>query len=81
METLPPITARPLPVPPPFKAKPSPAMATSTPGAASSASIPAEPLWVISPVNARGIGRWRRYAEQLAPMLAELETAGIVERE
>jgi hypothetical protein len=35
---------------------------------------------VRAPVNARGIGRWRRYAEDLAPMLAELETAGIVER-
>ena len=36
---------------------------------------------VRAPVNARGIGRWRRYAEELGPMLAELEAAGIVERE
>ncbi len=25
------------------------------------------------PVNARGIGRWRRYADELAPLLAELD--------
>jgi len=29
-------------------------------------------------VNARGIGRWRPYAEQLAPLIAELEAGGLV---
>jgi hypothetical protein len=28
------------------------------------------------PVNARGLGRWPPYAEQLAPLIAELEQAG-----
>ncbi|MFO1025017.1 MAG: sulfotransferase [Acetobacteraceae bacterium] len=33
---------------------------------------------VRSPINANGIGRWRDYAEPLAPLIAELERAGIV---
>ena len=28
------------------------------------------------PVNARGLGRWRAYAEGLAPLIGELERAG-----
>jgi hypothetical protein len=31
---------------------------------------------VRQPVNARGLGRWRAYADELAPMIAELEAAG-----
>jgi len=31
---------------------------------------------VRQPVNARGLGRWRGYATQLAPLIAELEAAG-----
>jgi hypothetical protein len=31
---------------------------------------------VRQPVNARGLGRWRTYATQLAPLIAELERAG-----
>ena len=31
---------------------------------------------VRQPVNARGLGRWRRYASHLAPLIAELEKAG-----
>ena len=31
---------------------------------------------VRQPVSARGIGRWRAFAEELAPMIAELEAAG-----
>jgi Tfp pilus assembly protein PilF len=31
---------------------------------------------VRQPVNARGIGRWRRYARDLAPLIAELDAAG-----
>ncbi len=31
---------------------------------------------VRQPVNARGLGRWRTYATQLAPLIAELEQAG-----
>jgi len=34
---------------------------------------------VREPVNARGIGRWRRYADGLKPMLAELVQAGLIE--
>ena len=34
---------------------------------------------VRQPVNARGIGRWRGYAAELAPMLTELEAAGCIE--
>jgi tetratricopeptide (TPR) repeat protein len=30
------------------------------------------------PINARGIGRWRRYAAELAPAIAELTLAGLV---
>lgn len=33
---------------------------------------------VRQPVNARGLGRWRSYATQLAPLIAELEQAGIL---
>ena len=31
---------------------------------------------VREPVNARGLGRWRPYAKQLAPLIAELDAAG-----
>jgi tetratricopeptide (TPR) repeat protein len=31
---------------------------------------------VRQPVNARGLGRWRTYADELAPLIAELERAG-----
>jgi Tfp pilus assembly protein PilF len=31
---------------------------------------------VRQPVNARGLGRWRVYADELAPLIAELENAG-----
>lgn len=34
---------------------------------------------VRQPVNARGLGRWRLYAEDLAPMIAELEAAGVLD--
>jgi hypothetical protein len=30
------------------------------------------------PVNARGISRWRTYASDLAPLIAELEKAGLI---
>jgi len=33
------------------------------------------------PINAQGIGRWRPYERELAPMIAELEKAGLVDRE
>jgi len=33
---------------------------------------------VRQPINARGIGRWRRYAADLAPAIAELTLAGLV---
>ena len=33
---------------------------------------------VRQPVNARGLGRWRPYAAELAPLIAELEAAGIL---
>jgi hypothetical protein len=33
---------------------------------------------VRQPVNARGLGRWRAYATELAPLIAELEAAGIL---
>jgi len=33
---------------------------------------------VRQPINARGLGRWRPYAAQLAPLIAELETAGML---
>jgi hypothetical protein len=32
---------------------------------------------VRQPVNARGLGRWRAYEKQLAPLIAELEKAGV----
>ena len=31
---------------------------------------------VRQPVNARGLGRWRAYADELAPLIAELDEAG-----
>jgi len=31
---------------------------------------------VRQPINARGLGRWRAYASELAPLIAELERAG-----
>ena len=31
---------------------------------------------VRQPVNARGLGRWRPYAAELEPLIAELERAG-----
>ncbi len=34
---------------------------------------------VKQPVNARGLGRWRAYAEGLAPLIAELERAGALD--
>jgi Flp pilus assembly protein TadD len=34
---------------------------------------------VRQPVNARGLGRWRAYADELAPLIAELERAGSLE--
>ena len=34
---------------------------------------------VRQPVNARGLGRWRPYAEELAPLIEELERAGALE--
>jgi len=34
---------------------------------------------VREPVNARGLGRWRSYATELAPLIAELERAGVLE--
>jgi tetratricopeptide (TPR) repeat protein len=33
---------------------------------------------VRQPVNARGLGRWRAYATELAPLIAELEAAGML---
>jgi autotransporter passenger strand-loop-strand repeat protein len=33
---------------------------------------------VRQPVNARGLGRWRAYADELAPLIAELSHAGIL---
>ena len=34
---------------------------------------------VRQPVNARGLGRWRRYEADLAPLIAELDAAGALE--
>jgi hypothetical protein len=34
------------------------------------------PAQVRQPVNARGLGRWRAYAPELAPLIAEPERAG-----
>jgi Tfp pilus assembly protein PilF len=34
---------------------------------------------VRQPVNARGLGRWRTYAGELAPLIAELEKAGCLD--
>jgi len=33
---------------------------------------------VRQPINARGLGRWRPHAAQLAPLIAELEVAGLL---
>jgi hypothetical protein len=33
---------------------------------------------VRQPVNARGLGRWRTYADDLAPLIGELESAGML---
>lgn len=33
---------------------------------------------VREPVNARGLGRWRAYAAELAPLIGELEKAGLI---
>jgi hypothetical protein len=34
---------------------------------------------VRQPVNARGLGHWRPYAQELAPLIEELERAGALE--
>jgi hypothetical protein len=34
---------------------------------------------VRKPINARGLGRWRRFENELAPMLSELRAAGVIE--
>jgi hypothetical protein len=34
---------------------------------------------VKQPVNAQGLGRWKIYAAELAPLIAELDRAGILE--
>jgi hypothetical protein len=34
---------------------------------------------VRQPVNSRGLGRWRAYETQLAPLIGELEAAGALE--
>ena len=34
---------------------------------------------VRQPVNARGLGRWRTYATELAPLIAELDRAGLLD--
>ena len=39
----------------------------------------ASALQVRRPINGRGLGRWRIYPEQLAPMIEELRQAGLVE--
>ena len=36
---------------------------------------------VRQPVNARGIGRWKAYAKELAPLIGELEKAGLIARD
>jgi tetratricopeptide (TPR) repeat protein len=33
---------------------------------------------VRAPINARGIGRWRQYEAELAPLIAELQAAGLI---
>ncbi len=38
-----------------------------------------EPAQVRQPVNARGLGRWRAYAKELAPLIEELERAGALD--
>jgi tetratricopeptide (TPR) repeat protein len=40
----------------------------------------ASALQVRQPINARGLGRWRTYEAQLAPMMAELRQAGLLGR-
>jgi hypothetical protein len=34
---------------------------------------------VKQPVNGRGLGRWRRYSQGLAPLIEELDRAGALE--
>ena len=36
-------------------------------------------LQVRQPINARGLGRWKPYAQELAPLIEELERAGALE--
>lgn len=33
---------------------------------------------VRQPINAKGLGRWRRYVKELAPLIAELEAGGLL---
>jgi hypothetical protein len=33
---------------------------------------------VRQPIHAQGLGRWRAYAKELAPLIAELQTAGML---
>jgi hypothetical protein len=33
---------------------------------------------VRQPIHARGLGRWRPYAAELAPLISELEMAGML---
>jgi tetratricopeptide (TPR) repeat protein len=35
-------------------------------------------MQVRQPINARGVGRWRGFATELAPLIAELENAGLL---
>jgi Flp pilus assembly protein TadD len=35
---------------------------------------------VRQPINSRGLGRWRQYADELAPLISELERAGSLAR-
>jgi sulfotransferase family protein len=39
-------------------------------------ALPNRRAQVRQPINARGLGRWRSYAQELAPLIAELEQAG-----
>ena len=41
----------------------------------------ASAVQVREPINARGLGRFRGYEEQLAPLIAELEAAGLIPAE
>ncbi len=43
----------------------------------STAPVKTASKWQVrEPVNARGLGRWKRYAAELAPLIAELDAAG-----